>query len=437
MTAAVLAFPAAAAAQNIVDIVGEIEQNGYYVEPVSNDEAALAAAVEEAQQAGVAFVWLDNSGGAAEATTLAEDIWNALDARGSRFNVVLVLLDAGYNAWGPASLDAATMERALDDALAGFGDEAEGEGLSAFANTISGAAVGASGSGSTPTTTGSSGSSNTGTGGGISLSSLLLPILVLGGGFWLFRNWSRSRKEDAEAKADMEADRAEIKEQLRDNADRVIDLGDRVVLSADNELIDTYEKASRTYQDVSQSVDGATTAEHVDELDDRIDQAEWELAMIEAKLDGRPVPPSPAEIEAEEARAAKEKADEEAARRAEENSRPALGRDESVVRSGSRQRSSYPRSSYPTGYGRRRGGFGGMGGGLGGILGSIVLGQMQRRQRSRRTQRRTSSFPGGFGSGGRSGGLGGGVLRPGGSSSRSGGGRSIGGGGKGGGGRRI
>ena len=34
--------------------------------------------------------------------------------------------------------------------------------------------------------------------------------------------------------------------------------------------------------------------EEIDRLDSLIDQAEWEFEMIEARLEGRPVPPSPA-----------------------------------------------------------------------------------------------------------------------------------------------
>ncbi len=432
MTSILLVTPNAAAAQSVVEIVEAIEQTGSYVEPGS--DASLDAALSDAEQAGVAFVWLNDSGGAPEATALAEDIWNALDARNSQYRIVLVLLDNGYNAYGPVQLSAETMNDALDNALAGFGSGAEGNGLSAFVQTLN-QATSSAGS-TTPTTTG--GGSSGSSGGGFSLGSLLLPLVLIGGLFWMFRNWSRKRKEDKSAAADLEADRLEIKEQLRDNADRVIDLGDRVVLSENRELIDTYEKASRSYQEVSQSVDTATTAEQVDELDDQIDQAEWELEMIEAKLDGRPVPPSPAEVEAEEARQAEEEARAAAQRKAADNSRPALGRDESVVRQAPRNTRSYPRNPVPTGYGRRRGG--GLGGGLGGVLGSIILGQMGGRQRSRRTQRRTSSLPGGFGG---SGGLGGGVLRPGGSSGRqrsggrSGSGRSTGSGGRAGGGRSV
>ncbi len=421
--ALVVASAGAAAAQSAGEIVDDIEQSGFH----SSDavESDLAAAIDRANDANVAFVRLNRSGGGEEAARVAGAVWDELDARGSQYRLVLVLIDDGYYIEAPVGFDAATLEEADLAALSGFSAGLDAEGLDAFTSRItagvSGSSSGSANDSTTATTTGSSGSAGE-SGGGIGIGSLLLPLIVIGGGFLLFRSWRGRRQADQAMKIEIENDRAEIKEQLRNNADRVIDLGDRVVLSENRELIDAYDEASRTYQDVSHEIDGASTVEQVDALDDRIDHAEWQFEMIEAKLDGRPVPPSPAEIEATVAR----RAEEEAARAKAENDKPALGRDESVFAPGppsSPRRTSYPRTSYPrssgprSGYGGRRGG-GGLGG-LGGILGSILLGRMGRPQ-SRRSQRRSGSVGGGS--------LGGGVLRPGGSrgSRRRGSGRSLG-----------
>ena len=402
--ALLLGTPAAATAQSTDQIVSEIERSGFYADDAPDGE--LSSAIDRANDAGIAFAHLNEVGGGEAAAELAGAIWDELDRRGSPYRLVVVLLDDGYYIEAPLGFDGATLEEADLAALAGFSTGNDAEGLDAFTSTVMAGITGSSGS-STPTTAG--GSSDTGTsgsGGGIGIGTILLPLIVLGGGFLLFRSWSNRRKADAAMRAELETDRAEIKEQLRDNADRVIDLGDRVVMSEDRELIAAYEEASRTYQEVSHEIDGASTVEQVDSLDDRIDHAEWQFEMIEARLDGRPVPPSPTEVAAREAR----EAEEEAARRKAENDKPALGQDESVLAPAppsTRRRSSYPRRSSPRGYGRRRGGFGG---GLGGMLGGIILGQMNR-PRSRRSQRRSGSVGGGS--------LGGGVLRPGGSSSRS------------------
>lgn len=408
----VLSAPLAAAAQSTAEIAAEIERSGYYVE--GGPEADLAEAIGRANDLGVAFVRLERTGAATEAARVAEEVWNQLDSGGSQYRIVVVLIEDGYYIQAPVGFDATTLEEADLAALAGFSTGNDAEGLDAFTSTVAaGISSGSSDVATTPTTTG--GANGDDSPGGIGLGSIVLGLLVLGGGFMLIRSWSGRRKAEQAMREELEADRAEIKEQLRDNADRVIDLGDRVVVSEDQELITAYEQASRTYQDVSHQIDGASSVEEVDALDDRIDHAEWQFEMIEAKLDGRPVPPSPAEIEAEMAR----QAEQEAARQRAENDKPALGRDESVFGSGpgttTRHRTSSG-SSYPAGYGRRRGGFGG---GLGGMLGSIILGQMNR-PRTRRAQRRS-------GSAGR-GSLGGGVLRRGGSSRGSG--RSFGGSGR-------
>lgn len=410
-------------AQSAADIAAEIRDTGRYLE---FDESGVGDAVDQANANGIAFVWLDQSQGEGSAQALAGSVLTELDGQGSRYRTVLVLMNDNYGAMSDG-VPQSTMDRALNEARAGFSAGAVAAGLGSFDRTIAGDMA------TTATTSSSSSSSSestspSGSSGGIGLGSILLPLALLVGGFWLFRNWGNKRKADKEAAAELAADRAEIHEQLRNNADNVINLGDRVVTSGDNELMSTYEKASAAYQEVSRRIEGAETVEEVDELDDMIDQAEWEFDMIEAKLDGRPVPPSPAEVERAEAEAAEAEAK---AKRA-ENDRPALGPDESVV-SGGR----YPGSSARTGgggYGRARraprGRYGGMGGGLGGMLGSIILGGMRGGgrgygyPRTRRSRRRGGSIGGG---------LGGGVLRPGGSSRRSGGGRSLGSGRSGGG----
>ncbi|MDH5520230.1 MAG: hypothetical protein OEZ14_06835 [Acidimicrobiia bacterium] len=419
----VLVAPLAAAAQSTAVIADEVESNGYYVE--GGPESDLADAIDRANDLGVAFVRLDQAGGSDAAGRVAGEVWDELDLRGSQYRIVVVLITDGYYIQAPAGFDESNLEQADLAALSGFSTGNDAEGLDAFTSTIAAGISGSSGSATTPTTTGgTTGDGSTGSSGGLGLGNILLGILVLGGGFLLFRSWSGRRKTAQAMREELEADRAEIKEQLRDNADRVIDLGDRVVMSEDEELITAYEQASHTYQDVSHDIDGAKTVEEVDALDDRIDHAEWQFEMIEAKLDGRPVPPSPADVEAEAAR----QAEQEAALRRAENDKPALGRNESVLAPGpgtTARRPTAPRTSYPAGYGRGRGGFGG---GLGGILGSIVLGQMNR-PRTRRTQRRSGSVGGGS----LSGSLGGGVLRPSGSSrssGRRGSGRSFGGSGR-------
>lgn len=392
-----------AAAQSADDIAAEIERSGRYLE---FDEDEVEVAVDQANDSGIAFIWLDQDGGDGSAEALAGSVLTELVASDSRYRTVLVLMNDNFGAQSEG-VGSSAMNTALDSALASFSAGAVANGVDAFSASI------VSDLNPTPSTGSDSvdpGESTSGS--GIGLGTILIGLLLLGGGFWLVRSWSRKRKADQELAANLAADRDEIREQLRDNADHVINLGDRVVGSGDHELIDTYERASQAYQQVSQEIEGAETVEEVDHLDDLIDQAEWEFEMIEARLEGRPVPPSPAELEA----AAKEAAEAQEAQRRAEADKPALAPDESVITSG---RTGYERPAaggYYSGGRSSRGGFGGMGGGLGGLLGGIILGGMRGPQ-TRRTRRRSGGYGGGS--------LGGGVLRRSGSSRRSRGGRSL------------
>lgn len=413
-------------------IAEQLDSSGRYLQfdATAEDDQAIAAA----NGRGVAFVWLDVDD---DAEQLAKAVADELFARPARYSTVLVLTQAGVGARSD-TVSSGDINDAIDASFTSFSNGAVADGLDEFVASLAGQ--------QTPrTSVAPSGSrSNSGGGGG---SSIFLPVLgiavVGGGGLLLLRSLSRKRKARQLAAAELEADRAEIKEQLRDNADRVLQLGDRVIASKDDGLITSYEQASAAYQEVSLAVDGATTAEQVDALDDKIDHAEWQLRSIEAKLDGQPAPPPPSADDnaptgppppggpTPPAPGAPTPPSPSSASRPGDDS-PALGPDDSIFGGRGGGFPSGPAMPTPS---RRRGGGGlgglggGRGGGLGSILGSIVLGGLARgggglggMPTSRRSQRRrTTSGGGGFGgsgglSGSMGGGLGGGVLRPGGSS---------------------
>lgn len=418
----------AASAQSVGEITDEIEQNGSYVE---RSASGLDAAISNANREGIAFVWLDRNGSDSEATALAADLTDEFRSRNSNYDTALVLFEQAYGA-SSNSLGQSELDPGLDAALNGFAGGDEADGLAAFTSSVQSAAA------TTATTIGTSTTGGTpqgSSGGGFGFGPLLLLGAVGAGAFWLFRRWRASKKASEQVELDMEQDRAEIKEQLRDNADMIMSLGDRVIAKGDHEMIAKYEKASETYQEVSQSIDSASTPAEVDALDDRIDNAEWQLESIEAQLAGRPIPPKPVAEDVPPPPTASDR------------SRANRGQQDDVVVS-PRSGRSYPRTRSGS-RGRRRSG--GMGGGLGGILGSILVGAISNGGlggASRRTRRRRGSGGfGGLGGGGLGGSIGtsrsggglgrGGVLRRGGSRSRSSGGRSMGGRSKSSGGRRF
>ena len=394
----------AVTAADLDTIADELADTGRYLEFTITDD--VDRSIDDANGRGIAFAWLDIGG---DALLPAQELSARLE--GSSFRTTVVLTNDSIGAWSQ-TVDDAVIQDALDASGNDFAQGAVADGLDQFTAALGDPATTATTSGGT-----ASGSDSGSPGGGIGIGTILLIALVGGGGFLLFRSIRNRSKARKQAELDLEADRAEITEQLRDNADHVLELGDRVIAAGKPELISTYEQASAAYQEVSGAIEGATTAEEIDRLDDMIDRAEWQFESIEAELDGRPPPPSPEEVEA---RAQAQAQNDEAGRADRSDPRaprpadqPALGPDESILDGppppgrapAPRQRVPVPRSS-------RRGGFGGggLGGVLGGVLGSIVLGGGMGGG-SRRSQRRRSQFPGGGSFGGSSGGLGGGVLR--------------------------
>ncbi len=411
-----------AESQTLTDeVVGQLDQTGRYLE--FSADGGIEDGIASVNQQGTAFAWLDTD---ADAEGFAKDLIAQLDATGSRYKTVLVLTNSGV--W--AESFEADAGPAATAALEDFSRGAVADGLTTFAGTLSGQ--------TTATTTGGSTTSGGSTGSG-GLPSWLWGIVVAGAAFVGFRFWSGKRKTKQEETDLLEIDRLEIKEQLKDNADRVIELGDKAIASGDPDLTRTYEQASQAYTEVSTEIDNVTTIVEMDRLDDRLDHAEWQFEVIEAKLEGRTPPtlPAPDTDDARPGPTTPAAADPAPPSMGSRNNRPALGPDESVFGGRGPRRSS--RRSRSSSYGQRGGmggGLGGMGGGLGGLLGSIILGGgMGRPRTSRRSQRRrasTGSYGGGFG------GLGGGVLRPrggGGRSSRGGGGSFAGRSSRGGGGR--
>lgn len=388
---------------NVPEVADAIESSGRYLEL---SDSSVTAAIDRANAENVAFVWLDQNG---NGDVAARSIMTELGARQSSYGAVVVLTSTGV--WS-AGVEAAGP--ALDDATTGIFQSDVGQGLDTFVDRLSGSATSGAPS----------------SGGGF---PWIIPLLLAVVGFIGFRMWSGSRKTKRVELKTIEDDRAEIKEQLKNNADRVMTFGDRVIKSGDSELISMYEEASRTYQDVSQGVNDAKTATEVDLLDDRIDKAEWQFDVIEARLENRtpppfpvdpddgPVPPAPGGTRTGsrnrslgESTGLGSGATNAPPPPTGRGSSPALGRDESVF--GGRQ--TRP-AQQPQRRPRSGGGLGGMmRGGMGrmalSILASVLMGGgLGRPRTSRRTQRRTGGDLGSILGGGRSsrsGGLGG-VLR--------------------------
>lgn len=260
--------PVAAQVADIEAIADEVDASGRYLE--REVDTAAVAAIDRANADGVAFVRLDTP---QDGASVAQELAVELASRDSRYGAVIVLTNNSVYANGvPEALNAVP-----PDVTNLFGTGQIAQGIDAVVDNLDGAARGGD-------------PRNTGSNGGGAFSWILVVILAVGA-FFLFNMIRGRRKTKKVETTAIEADRAEIKEQLKANADRVIDLGDEVIASKDAKLIALYEEASRAYQNVSNEIDNARTAAEVDALDDQIDKAEWQFEVIEAKLAGAPPPP--------------------------------------------------------------------------------------------------------------------------------------------------
>lgn len=398
-------------AQSLDDIASVIDRDGSYLE--LELQGVASDAVDRANADGVGFVYLDQEN-ADDLPLLTSGLLQRLDELGSSYRTLIVLDTA--DVW-VESLDRDTAG-AADAAIAQFATGAVAGGIDTVLDVLGGGAVapGNNSNDSTAATTPATPSTNSG--GGVPW----LLILFLGAAAFLAVRFFAGRKRKAAAlEAELAEDRAEIREQLRNNADHVIDLGDRIA-TADDDLRRMYEDAAQTFQDVSMGLDDAATAVEIDALDDRLDRAEWQFDVIEARLDGRTPPPEPTIGDGPIGRPSGRQPvpplgggapPPPTARsgRSLGDDRPALGADESLFPGGgSRGRSNQRRRQAPRGR-SSRGGLGGMVGGMAkaGLLSLVIKtllgGGLSAGSGSRRTQQRRSS------GGGFSGGVGGGVLR--------------------------
>ncbi len=375
--------PQQATTLEVDQIVQSIDDSGRFIDPAlpaGERGVDVESAIDRANAAGIAVIIAT---GDADVAGLLGEVVDRLVAEDAALTSVLAFDDVAIEA-DIEGVTVADIDRGIDGFNAGFEAGGNAAAIDGFVAETVGPITG-----STATTLPAGDDGETGTD-ETAGSSTVVPWLILGlvaiVAFFGLRFLVGRRRRRAAEQAELELDRAEIGEQLRSNADRVIDLGDPVIASRDTELIGLYEEATTTYQAVSLGLADATTVAEIDSLDDRIDHAEWQLAVIEARLAGRPEPRSPEQVERDLAPAPP------AAR---PDTGPALGPDESVF-------DRRPGPSSPTGRSvpsprRQGGGLGSLGGGLGDLLIGILLGQagrprsMSRRGRQRWSQSRPAS----------------------------------------------
>jgi len=260
-----------AAAQTPSDIAEVVAVQGYYVEPGSESvsETQLRELADTMQERGFNFVAVvlaeDPSGGANAFAGAIVDQFSV----GSTV-VVLSPTELGFDSTEFSNGD---LTAAGQDSIDLFSSDVN-DGFALFADNLApGASVGSSGSSSFPWAL----------------------VFIVGGMvafvFWVVR---RQTKIEGQRKVeDISEAQVEIKHQLDEIANLILEETDGIRVSGHSEAAEHLQAASKTYADALDLYERATTLQQLETISDSLDRARWQLLAAVALRDGREVPPEP------------------------------------------------------------------------------------------------------------------------------------------------
>lgn len=267
-----LAVPAWAQAP--IEVAEVVATDGYYVEPgLDVSGAELRDLARKMQERGLNFA----------SVVLAEDVGGGADLYADTLldlfegqQATIVVLTPGELGFASDEFSQEQLDQAADRSLAMF-DTNIPDGFTLFADTLS-----------------------PGVAAGPSESSAGFPwalVFIVGGlvlvVFYFLR--SQNKKEKERRVEDVKEARAEIKHQLDEIANEILDDADLVRISDNAEAKQYFEAASQTYADATETFEKATTLNELEEISDRLDKARWQLAASDALREGKEVPPEPKE----------------------------------------------------------------------------------------------------------------------------------------------
>lgn len=271
------------------DVVDSLDRTGTYVEDGSGadpDEVAevAAAIADEGDRWGLVALATPPASGA---TIHAEQLLGDLRARGSTVDTVAVFVGGSSPEIGVMSLvhDDSALNRGIDRAADRLLAQ-PAAGLAALYSATTGKEL--------DELTGDLGDAGA-IGTGRPNSALVVGgaiLLLAAGAFFLM--WRANRSSRERLARQIEASRREIEAQLSAVADAILALDDRVTI-AEEGLRRRFAEVNGTYAAVREQLGSATTLPELEALEDRMDDARWEVAAIEAVLDGRPEPERPAD----------------------------------------------------------------------------------------------------------------------------------------------
>lgn len=275
LTFALLGGPAIA--QTPSDIAEVVAVQGYYVEPGSEpvSEEGLIELAGRMQERGFNFVAVvlaeDPSGGAnAFASAIVDQF------RVGATVVVLSPLELGFDS---TEFSSGELTAAGQDALELFNTNVN-DGFTLFADNLAPGVA-----------TGGGGGAVTGDGGGFPWG-----LVVIVGGLVLVVAWAVRRQNKVEQQRqveDIDEARGEIKHQLDEIANVILEETDAIRVSEHREAGTYLQAASKTYADALDLYERASTLDQLETISDSLDRARWQLQAAVALRDGQEVPPEP------------------------------------------------------------------------------------------------------------------------------------------------
>lgn len=293
---AALALSSTALAADVDEIATELNLRGYFIEEgARGDVNAMEALVSETGGDDLRWYFVslaaDPEGGA---DLFARRISEFIDDSGT------ILVD-GPGEVGADSADffSEQIDGAIDNSLPDLRDSFEG-GSEAFYRDLSGrqsAEFDDSGEAIIPEAPIDEGAPPDA---GERSNSGLGWLVIIGGIFGISMLWRaiRRRKKNSRQRVDdTDAARRELRAQMDALASSIVDRSDMVGLEGNEQATTYYREANATYTSALADLDTADSLADLAGISARVDRARWQLEAAEALVEGRAVPPEPAEDE--------------------------------------------------------------------------------------------------------------------------------------------
>ena len=264
-------------AQTPSDVADIVATQGYYVEPGAEpvNEAELMELVGVMQDRGLNYVAVvladDPPGGAnAYAGAIVDEF-----AVGS----TVVVLSPSELGFASTEFSTAQLNAAGQDSIDLFSRDVN-DGFTLFADNLSPGVAAGDG-----TEAGSDG------GGGFPW-----PLLLIVGGLVLIVIWVVRRQSEVEKQRkeeDVTEARTEIKRQLDEIANLILEETDAIRVSGLEPAAQHLQTASQTYADALDLYDRTSRLQDLETISDSLDRARWQLQAAVAMRHGREIPPEP------------------------------------------------------------------------------------------------------------------------------------------------